>query len=107
FGKLDFLAFDGLAVGYDLPCALQVLNADEIVAVDDGDLVSFKPQGLNWLNELLILDDGRTGRMVGKENPIHHKVPVMNFLAKVTPIGHILLAVLVLGFQALIKLARY
>src|SRR5437667_10677487 len=73
----DFPAFDVKAVCDYGPLATEMLETQKVITIDDGDLVTVHPQGLDWFNKFLVLGQARSRGVISKTETVHDKVVVV------------------------------
>lgn len=95
------MPFNDLSILNDGPLAREMLEAGEIVPIDDRHHVPIKPQGLHRLDEFLVLGQPRSWRVIGEAKPVHHETAVIGIIAKVSTVRHVLLPIFGVRTQTL------
>ena len=86
-----------------VPREAEVVERDEVVAVDEGGRGAGAGEELHRLDGFAVLEEARVGRVVGEEEPVHDERRVVHFLAKVPAVAVVLVARrLVLGQEPVV-----
>ena len=101
FRKGDFASRDKFSICNNLTYASQLIDAEEVVSIDDGNFVSVQCKGLHRLHSLGVLDSIREWNMFGEDQAIHDEVVVIRHVTKVAAVSHELFAVACLRPQPL------
>ena len=107
FWDLDFLASFPEPVSYECPFALEMIQGNVIIAINDLDLVLRSAEYLDGLNGLLILNQTWIWAVIRVQDTIHDKVAIVRHVAKVTAVCVILYTFVVLRSQTLIPSVRF
>jgi hypothetical protein len=93
-------------VAKNFPGAIQMVEAKEIITVDDGDFVTSQGQGLNGLNSLCILNYIRKWLVFRGDHAVHDEVVIIRDISKISTVPHVLFTIFSLCSQALRRNSR-
>ena len=105
--NLDFLSSCPESVSYECPFALEVVQSNMVIAINDLDLVFGSAKYLDWLNGLLILNQTWIWAVIRMQDTIHDEVAIVRYIAKISTISIILYTFVVLRSQTLFSSARF